>query len=507
MTFSARKIISFALIVFGTGCLFAVSPAPVQGGFSYAFRFPLKDYPAYSFENFGERRSGGKWHLGNDISRPAGTPVWATGDGIVRHIGEHTGFGTVILIEHNLPDLSAVVTLYGHLRHHDVRVKEGQSVSVGATIGYLGNREENGGWSEHLHFGIRKGPYVDVSAAWVYWGLGDQSLLNDWYNPTDFIATHHQLADSGQRILTGPGPVGTTHLRSFYLNGEVAEVNNFVLDSNIRGGADVAAGDIDGDGRDEIIFGAGPGAKPVVSVRDQANREISSFLAYDENFRGGIRVATGDVDGDGCDEIVTAPRRGGGGQVRIFEGDGRPRALEFWPYGRTFRGGIDVAVANVDLSTPTKEEIIVAPESGYKPWVKIYKPQMKDNLYSEFLAFGENFMGGVRVSAGNVDYDPEAEIIVGAASRGGHVRVLEAKNGAPRGIDFFPFGPYFRDGVDVGTIDYDKDGKSEIIIGSSGQSTARVKVYRFNIQREILSEFLPYSENFKNGTNVSGLSR
>ncbi len=493
------------ILVLGAAAFF-VNPPATRARITYSFSFPLDNYTQYSFENFGEVRSGGKWHLGVDISRPAGTPVYATGDGIVRHIGEHTSFGTVVLIEHQLPDLSSVVSLYGHLRRYDVSVREGQAVSAGETLGYLGNRSENGGWGEHLHFGIRKGAYVDVKTTWVYWGLGDQTLLNDWYNPTDFIITHSQLADSGKRVLTGPGPVGTSHLRSFYLNGEVAEINSLVLDPKIRGGADVAAGDTNGDGHEELIFGAGPGAKPEVSVRNQSNQEISIFLAYDKNFRGGIRVAAGDVDGDGKDEIITAPRKGGGGQVRIFEADGTKRSLEFWPYGPAFRGGVDVASANVDLSTPTKDEIIVAPESGYQPLVKIYKPQMEHNLYSDFLAFNANFRGGVRVSAGNVDSDPEAEIVVGAASKGGHVRLLEAKDGAPRGIDFFPFGADFREGVDVGTIDYDSNGKSEIIIGSSGQSTARVKVYKYNVQREILSEFLPYTGNFRNGTNVSGLS-
>ncbi len=502
----AQKILTLTLVATLVALVFVVSGTPVQAKFSYSFSFPLDNYQTCSFENFGEARSGGKWHLGVDISRPAGTPVYATSDGIVRHVGEHTNFGTVVLIEHQLPDLSSVVSLYGHLRGYDIKVSDGQSVSAGTTLGYLGNYSENGGWGEHLHFGIRKGAYVDIHSTWVYWGLGDQSLLNDWYSPTDFIITNGQIADPGKRILTGPGPVGTSHLRSFYLNGEVAEVNSLVLDPATRGGADVASGDTNGDGHDELIFGAGPGVKPEVSVRTQANEEISIFLAYDQKFRSGIRVAAGDVDGDGHDEIITAPRKGGGGQVRIFEADGTKRSLEFWPYGPAFRGGVDVAAANVDLSTPTKDEIIVAPESGYKPLVKIYRPQMEHNLYSDFLAFSESFRGGVRVSAGNVDNDPEDEIIVGAASSGGHVRVLEAKDGAPRGIDFYPFGTDFREGVDVGAIDFDNNGKSEIIIGSSGKSTARVKVYRFNLARDILIEFLPYTDNFRNGVNVSGLS-
>ncbi len=474
-------------------------------GVAYSFRYPMDNYTRFSLENFGENRGSGVWHLGNDISGPAGTPIFSIADGIVRHTGVHTRFGMVVLVEHTLPDTSKVVSLYGHLRESDVAVKEGQVVSIGDTLGYLGTRAENGGWGEHLHLGIRKGGYVDVDSRWVYYGLGERALLNEWHDPTPFIESHMQIADPGKRILTGAGPIGSTHLRSFYISGEIAETDSRVLDRSAIGGADVAAGDIDGDGHEEIIFGAGPGWKPEVSVRNQNNEEISIFLAYAEAFKGGIRVAAGDVDGDGEDEIVTAPRKGGGGQVSIFEADGTRRSLEFWPYGPHFRGGVDVAVGQADAST-SKEEIIVAPESGYKPLVKVYEPHWGNDVYSEFLAFAETFPGGVRLATGDVDLDGTEEIVVGSADMGGHVRVLEPKDGGPRGIDYFPFGPSFRSGIDVGTNDFNNDGKVEIIVGSGGRSTADVKVYRYNVQREIMADFWPYGSDFDGGCNVSGIT-
>ncbi len=469
----------------------------------YSFRYPLGNYEDNSLENFGEDRGNGIWHTGNDISAIAGTKVYAIADGLVKHIGEHTRFGTVILIEHELPDFSKIVSLYGHLRSSDVKVSEGQRIRIGTDLGSLGTRAENGGWSEHLHFGIRKGEYVDVDKTWVYWGMASKDVLEFWHDPTPFITDHSYLANPGRRILTGPGEIGSTHLRTFYINGEVAEADSLARTRAVPGGADVASADINGDGSEKIVYGAGPGTEPKVSIRDKFNKEESSFLAYAKNYTHGIQVSAGDVDGDGKDEIVTAPRKGG--QVRIFEADGTPRSLEFWPYGPNFRGGVDVVVAQADPKTE-KEEIIVAPMSGYKPLVKIYEPHWGNDTYSEFLAFAENFTGGVRLAGADVDRDGTDEIVVGSASKGGHVRVLEPKNGDPRGIDYYPFGADFRSGVDVGALDFDNDGKSEIIIGSSGRSTAHFKVYRYNVQREVMASVQPYGDKFKGGTNVSGIT-
>jgi len=73
----------------------------------------------------------------------------------------------------------------------------------------------------------------------------------------------------------------------------------------------------------------------------------NSWLAYDKNFRGGVNVATGDVNGDGQIEIITAPASSGGPQIRIFNSSGT--ALNsFFAYDKNFRGGIKVTVGDMD---------------------------------------------------------------------------------------------------------------------------------------------------------------
>ena len=82
----------------------------------------------------------------------------------------------------------------------------------------------------------------------------------------------------------------------------------------------VAAGDVDGDGRAEVITGAGPGAGPHVRVWNLRSgvTEMAGFDAYDPRFSGGVSVATGDINGDGRAEIVTGPGPGGGPHVRVL---------------------------------------------------------------------------------------------------------------------------------------------------------------------------------------------
>src|SRR5205823_6374589 len=73
------------------------------------------------------------------------------------------------------------------------------------------------------------------------------------------------------------------------------------------GGVRVAAGDLTGHGRDDIICGAGPGGGPNVTVIDAANDAVFySFFPFDQHFTGGVYVAAGRVEGRATDDLVVA---------------------------------------------------------------------------------------------------------------------------------------------------------------------------------------------------------
>jgi len=117
------------------------------------------------------------------------------------------------------------------------------------------------------------------------------------------------------------------------------------------GGVFIAAGDVDGDGREELITGADAGGSPHVRVFGtgpafSALREVHSFFAYERGFTGGVRVAAGDLDGDGAAEIITAPGPWHTPLVRVYhtyDNGALGEMSSFYAYDPGFSGGVFVA--------------------------------------------------------------------------------------------------------------------------------------------------------------------
>ncbi|MFA7377768.1 MAG: hypothetical protein WCZ15_03140, partial [Patescibacteria group bacterium] len=87
-----------------------------------------------------------------------------------------------------------------------------------------------------------------------------------------------------------------------------------------------------------------------------------SFYAYSENFKGGVKVAVGDISGNGFQEIVTIPGLGGGPQVRIFTDQGRVLG-QFFAYDQTARSDWQISLA--DTNSDNKKEIMVGIKNIY----------------------------------------------------------------------------------------------------------------------------------------------
>ena len=72
------------------------------------------------------------------------------------------------------------------------------------------------------------------------------------------------------------------------------------------------------------------------------------WFAYDSNQRTGVWVAAGDVNNDGKDDIVTIPGKGGAPVVKIFTGRGKQIKKSFYAFSSSNASGAQVAVSDID---------------------------------------------------------------------------------------------------------------------------------------------------------------
>jgi len=243
---------------------------------------------------------------------------------------------------------------------------------------------------------------------------------------------------------SGPGVPGAVRVFGITVEGGIAQLNLiFPYGPRWLGGISVAVGDVNGDGRADIITGAGAGGGPHVRVFEPDGAGLASFFAYSPSFRGGVEVAAGDVNGDGRADIVTGAGPGGGPHVRAVTVTGTVLA-SFFAYAPGFRGGVFVGAGNVDGDAG--DEIVTGAGPGGGPNVRTFEGD--GTAKTSFFAFAPDFPGGVHVASADVDGDGVAEVINGAGAGGGPVvRVVTAAGGLV--AEFFAYDPRFASGVFV----------------------------------------------------------
>lgn len=274
-------------------------------------------------------------------------------------------------------------------------------------------------------------------------------------------------------------------------------------------GNDFAVARYSGEGPDILVTGADAGTSPTVHVYDAPTlAERFSFPAYPATFHGGVRVAAGDFNGDGSSDIVVAPGAGMEPTVRVL--DGRtglqiPGPVgSFLAYGATFRGGVQVAVG--DVNNDGTPDIITGPDKGMEPRVNVINGATGAVIHS-FLAFAARFRGGVRVAAADMSGDGRDDVIAGAGPGGSpEVRIFDGATGLQfpgRDGSIIVFNPGFRGGVFVAAGDVNGDGLPDILVGA-GRVAPRVKVFS-GLDNSVINDFSAYASDFRRGVRVAAL--
>lgn len=153
----------------------------------------------------------------------------------------------------------------------------------------------------------------------------------------------------------------------------------FAYDPAYTGGVRVALGDLNGDGTNEVICGAGVGGGPnvrVFSVTPSRATMVANFFAFEPVFKGGVYVAAGNLDGNvsasghGIDDLIVSAGPGGGPRVIAFSGGANyvnlnAQLCDYFVYAPTFRGEVSVAAVNVFGGVGSPDEIITGAGPGW----------------------------------------------------------------------------------------------------------------------------------------------
>jgi uncharacterized membrane protein/transglutaminase-like putative cysteine protease len=264
---------------------------------------------------------------------------------------------------------------------------------------------------------------------------------------------------------------------------------------------------------------AGGKSKPIVKIFAADGSLIEQFTAYStKNFKGGVRVAVGDVNGDGVPDVVTAPGRGHAPQVKVFDGrtllDGifgnAAELVEFqiFAYAASCKNGLYVAVG--DVIGDGLNDIIVSPERGSTE-IRVFENRLNDPGNSvpgdpfsnvptqKFLPFGKKFSGGATVAAGDVDsVFAKQEVIVGNGSgMRTQIKAYNVASGWPHLVrSYSPFDAKFRGGVFVAAGDVNGDELADIIAGAARGGGSRVEIYDGSTAARLQS-LLAYTDKSK----------
>ncbi|PKL72673.1 hypothetical protein CVV26_00180 [Candidatus Kuenenbacteria bacterium HGW-Kuenenbacteria-1] len=313
-----------------------------------------------------------------------------------------------------------------------------------------------------------------------------------------------KLAQSSEEILKGKKIFITSdkdnkvYFKKFNIDTNL-NYQQIIYSQHFDGGINMAIGDIDKDGKDEIVTGPNIG-EPLIKIFDTNGNLKFQFLAYDLDYNKGISVAIGDIDGDGKDEIITGPKSGEP-LIKIFDTNGNLK-FQFLAFNSKFKGGVNIATG--DINGDKRDELIVSIASQESSYVRVYKLQEND-LYLEFqtMIFNSKFKGGVNIATGDINGDKRDELIVSIASEeSSYVRVYKIQeNDLYFEFQFMAYSFDFKGGVNIATGDIDEDGKDEIITSQREAGQSIVKIFDKNAN--LKTEFKSFDSEFQGGINVA----
>jgi hypothetical protein len=296
------------------------------------------------------------------------------------------------------------------------------------------------------------------------------------FSPPVFVPNSNPTGGSGSGEYAIGAASGQPWVWVYNADGSL-KTKFLAYDKSFTGGVHVAMADVNGDGVPDIITGAGPGGGPHVKVFNGANGQvIASFFAYSANFTGGVSVAAGDLTGGGKADIITGAGPGGGPHVKAFDPLTGKVLASYYAYSPSFAGGVDVAAGDVDGDG--KADIVTGPMAGGGPHLRVWH-DATGQLLAQAMVYGTIFTGGLSVAVGDFNGDGQADIAVGPQTGGpARIRVLSGTLSDLKDIEVYQDS--YRGGTSLAMRDLDGSGLAEVLVSVNNNGKPEVIGFKTN---------------------------